>query len=85
MLKRNAKKGADISDERIAKLLENELGKVENWLDEQGNFSMISVDYNEMIKSPEAQCKKVSEFLEGKLNFDKMPLVLDASLFRSRK
>jgi hypothetical protein len=85
MLERSGKKGADASTEKMVELFTRELEKVDKWIAEQDNFSMISVDYGEMIESAESQCQRVNEFLGGKLNADKMLSVVDPSLYRNRK
>ena len=85
MLKRTGQKGADISGEKLAELFKRELEKVDKWIAEQDNFSIISVNYQEMVESPLSQCQRVNEFLTGNLDVDKMLSVVDPSLYRNRK
>ncbi|MFC1739359.1 sulfotransferase family protein [Planctomycetota bacterium] len=85
MLERTGKKGANISSEELAELFKRDLEKVDKWIAEQNNFSIISVNYKEMVESPLTQCQRVNEFLTGNLDVDKMLSVVDTSLYRNRK
>ncbi|MHC4293732.1 MAG: sulfotransferase family protein, partial [Planctomycetota bacterium] len=85
MLERSGQKGADISNEKLAKLFKTDLEKVDKWIAAQDNFSVISVNYGQMIKSPMAECQRVNDFLSEILDVDKMLSVVDPSLYRNRK
>jgi hypothetical protein len=85
MLERSGQKGADISNEKLAELFKTDLEKVDKWIAEQDNFSVISVNYKQMIESPEDECQRVNNFLSGILDVDKMLSVVDPSLYRNRK
>jgi hypothetical protein len=85
MLERTDQKGADISDEKLAELLQKDLNKAYKWVKDQDNFSMISVGYKEMVQNPLSQCGLVNNFLGNPLDTDKMASVIDASLYRNRR
>jgi len=85
MLERTGQKGADISDEKLAGLLQKDLNKAYKWVKDQGNFSMISVGYKDMVQNPLPQCILVNDFLGSCLDTDKMASVIDASLYRNRR
>jgi hypothetical protein len=84
MLERTGKKGPDISEEKLTKLFEQDLQKVYQWIEDQDNFSMIPVNYKDTVNEPLTQCQKVSDFLGGTLDVNKMAAVVDASLYRKR-
>jgi hypothetical protein len=85
MLERSGQNSNDVSTEKLAEMFKRDLEKIESWISNQGNFSIISVDYKEMIESPIAQSQRVNGFLGGELDIEKMSLVVDPSLYRNRK
>ena len=84
MLQRSGKQGAAISDERLKELFVGELEKFEHWIATRKNFSILSVDYSDMVASPGTQCKRINEFLGGILDCDRAAAAVDPSLYRNR-
>ena len=85
MLKRTGQEGAKASDEKLADLFNRDMEKVYRWVENQDNFSMVSINYNEMVKSPLPECLRVNEFLGAGLDVDKMASVVNRSLYRNRR
>ena len=75
---------AGISDEEMARLFRKHLASVESWLKGQPNFSVLDVDYNEMLGNPEPQIEAVNRFLGGALNEARMANVVNPNLYRNR-
>ena len=73
------------SDEDMRKYFESHLKKVRGWLAQQPNFQVIYVDYNEVMKNPDAGIKTVGDFLGAAVNPNAMRQAVDASLYRNRK
>ena len=84
MLERSGKQGAKISDEKLAELFKDQLEKFDHWIAERKNFSILSVDYKDMITSPKVQCERINKFLEGVLDIDASVAAVDPSLYRNR-
>ena len=84
MLQRSGKQGAAISDERLKELFVGELEKFEHWIATRKNFSILSVDYSDMVASPGTQCKRINEFLGGVLDCERSAAAVDPSLYRNR-
>lgn len=84
MLQRSGKPGANVSDEKLKELFIAELEKFNRWIAAQKNFSIISVDYAEMIQSPQEQCEKINAFLGGMLDCGRAAAAVDPSLYRNR-
>jgi hypothetical protein len=84
MLQRSGKQGAAISDERLKELFVGELEKFEHWIATRKNFSILSVDYSDMVTSPATQCKRINEFLGGILDCDRAAAAVDPALYRNR-
>ena len=84
MLQRSGKQGAAISDERLKELFVGELEEFEHWIATRKNFSILSVDYSDIVASPATQCKRINEFLGGILDGDRAAAAVDPSLYRNR-
>jgi hypothetical protein len=84
MLQRSGKQGAAISDEKLKELFMAELDKFDRWIAAQPNFSIIEVDYRDMVASPATQCKRINGFLGGVLDGDRAAAAVDPALYRNR-
>jgi len=84
MLQRSGKPGAAVSDEKLKELFMEELERFDRWIAAQPNFSIIEVDYSDMVASPATQCKRINGFLGGVLDGDRAAAVVDPSLYRNR-
>jgi len=71
--------------EEIKRAFENHLERLREWLVEQPNMKVLYVKYSELIKGPEDQSRRVSEFLSGKADLEAMAAAVDPSLYRNRK
>jgi len=85
MLKRSGRQGANIPEHKLADFFNKDLEKITQWVHCQDNFSMISIRYDDMVKSPLPACHQVHEFLGIDLNEDKMASVVNPSLYRNRQ
>ena len=68
MLLRNGKQADNVSDGKLAALYEDHLKKVEAWLEQQPNMSMLYINYNQTLSDPETNVNSINQFLEGKLD-----------------
>lgn len=84
MLQRSGKQGAAVSDEKLKELFLAELEKFDRWIATRKNFSILSIDYSDMVASPGTQCKRINEFLGGVLDCDRAAAAVDPSLYRNR-
>jgi hypothetical protein len=84
MLQRSGKQGAAISDEKLKELFMAELDKFDRWIAAQPNFSIIEVDYRDMVAAPATQCKRINGFLGGVLDGDRAAAAVDPALYRNR-
>jgi hypothetical protein len=85
MLERTGQQGANISDEKLVQLFEKDLEKIDQWVKDQENFSMIRVGYKDMVQQPLPQCHRINDFLGNRLDIDRMASTVDASLYRNRR
>ena len=84
MLDRQGKKGANLSDARLGEIYESQLSKLQSWLNQQSNFSVLSIDYNELIADPRIATDAIESFLEGGLDTISMMKMVEPSLYRQR-
>jgi hypothetical protein len=61
------------------------LEKLHQWLPGQSHFQVLRVGYRNLVQQPEAEAQRLSEFLDGNANVEKMAKTVDASLYRNRK
>jgi hypothetical protein len=85
MLIRSGQPTDKVGDDQLAEMYEKHLAKVNSWLAAQANFSVIYLDYNQMLLDPEKYAAQVNEFLGGVLNPRDMAAIVDANLYRQRK
>ncbi|MEA1871089.1 MAG: sulfotransferase [Candidatus Bipolaricaulota bacterium] len=84
MLIRRGEPTDTVSDERIAELSNEHLQRVATWIDDQPNIDVLYVSYNEILKDPLIQARRVADFVDIDLNVEKMSQVVDSSLYRQR-
>jgi len=84
MLERTGNKGANISEEKLAELFKAQLEKFHKWITDKDNFSVVIIDYKNMIKSPAEQAGKVDELLGNILDKEGFVSAVDPSLYRNR-
>ncbi|MCP4602809.1 MAG: sulfotransferase family protein [Proteobacteria bacterium] len=84
MLERSGNPGAGVDDQKMAELFRAQLAKFDQWVAAHKNFSILPVNHKDMITSPEAECKKIGDFLGGILDVDAAAAVVDPSLYRNK-
>jgi len=85
MLERLGKEGGTISDEQMESLFLSQIQEFEQWITQRPNFSLLYVNYRDMIQSPAEQVARINEFLGGSLDVGAMTPIVDPSLYRQRK
>lgn len=83
MLQRRAWKD-DSSDEEMANLMKIHVDRLNKWLKENGNISVLYVSYNDVIDNPVKNAQVIVSFLNRQLDIDKMVAVIEKSLYRNR-
>ncbi len=58
--------------------------KLRQWLERQPSMRTLYVPYRDLIQRPPEQVKRVSEFLGGKLDIERMVKTADPLLYRNR-
>jgi hypothetical protein len=71
--------------EEITKSFTLHLERLFQWLPHQSHMRVLTVSYNDVIDDPEAQIRRVVEFLDGAASAEGMLQAIDQSLYRNRK
>ena len=85
MLIRSGRPTDKVGDEKLAEMYGKHLAKVKAWLDGQTNFSIVYLDYNQLLIDPQKYAGQVNEFLGNALDPQAMASVVDTNLYRQRK
>jgi hypothetical protein len=73
-----------VNDSELESILRNHLKMVEDWMRTQSNLRHIDVDYNRILKNPEADIERIATFLGIPLNLEGMRSIIDPNLYRQR-
>lgn len=82
LLRRDANMVVD--DAEMKQLFEGHLKNITAWLGEQSHLKVIEVWYNDMLKQPAAEAKRLNTFFGGTLDEAAMSAVVDETLYRNR-
>jgi hypothetical protein len=84
MLERSGQADTQLDDTRLAQIYRRQLQAVKDWLHAQANFSVIEVDYHEVLNAPKLVVEQLNHFLDGRLDVDAALQIPDSSLYRQR-
>jgi hypothetical protein len=85
MLVRSGQPTDKVGDGQLAEMYEKHLARVNSWLASQANFSVLYLDYNQMLTDPEEYAAQINDFLGEKLDSMAMASIVDTKLYRQRK
>lgn len=85
MLQRHGKAGGDTAQEQLADIYRRQLQEAERWLANQHNFTVLYVDYHDVLNDTERVVAELNAFLGGSLDVPAMCQVPDSSLYRQRR
>lgn len=69
---------------KLIEMLERHLNRVRDWLALQPNYTVVTIDYNQLITSPLPPVTTVNQLLGGQLDVQRMCAVVNTSLYRNR-
>ena len=84
MLERQNKEGSSLPPEKLARVYEEQIRKVDTWLADQPDFHVLDVDYNQIVADPAPRVEQINEFLGGSLDTQAMERAIDPELYRQR-
>lgn len=74
----------DTDDQRMMELFENDLWRVGYLLKHNPQFDTLEIDYRAVLEDPAGQACRISEFLGGGHDIQKMVAAVDPGLYRNR-
>ncbi len=84
MLGRSGNQGAKVSEEKLTELYSKELADFDHWIASQKRFSLLNINYKNMISSPREQAKNINNFLGGGLDIEAIVAAVDPALYRNK-
>ncbi len=84
MLAGKSTTAAEVSDEKMMEYFRAQLARFHHWIGNRKYFSMLVVNYRDMISSPKEQARRLNPFLGGHLNVEAMVAAVDPTLYRRR-
>ena len=85
MLIRRGEPTDRVGDEVLSGMFQKHLKRVEAWIDERPDVSVIYVDYNAVLENPIEQADRINQFLGNTLDAEKMAGVVDPALHRQQR
>lgn len=84
MLERRGENANAVSDAEMAALFAKHVEKVQAWMRQQANFSVLDVDYNALLADPLPHIRTINQFLGNGLDEQRMAEVINPDLYRNR-
>ena len=85
MLERHGKADGNVEDARLAEMYRRQLQEVRAWLRDHPNFSVLYVEFRDVLDEPERVVRELNAFLDGRLDVAATMRVPDQSLYRQRR
>jgi len=85
MLVRRGEPTDAVGDDEMRMLFRRHLRQMREWLEEQSNFNVLYVSYNDTLERPRENAEKINDFLGGTLDVNQMVSVVDKGLHRQRQ
>jgi hypothetical protein len=80
----DSKVSTESEDQQLRQLYEQHLRSIKPWIAKQGNFRMVEISYNDVMRYPAGQALRVKDFLGLPLDVAKMSKAVDEQLYRNR-
>jgi len=84
LLHAQGRHGAELPPQRLGEILLAQLEEAVRWVEQQPHFSILHLNFHEVIAAPLAQARRMNEFLGGGLDERKMAAAVEPSLYRQR-
>ena len=74
-----------VDDSRLKAAYTQHLEQVERFVARRGCFSMLTMDYGDVVEQPARAAAQINTFLGGQLDATRMLTVADPALYRNRR
>lgn len=85
MLVHRGEDADQMDDARMAELFAKHVANIKSWFGEQPNFDVLYVHYSAVLADPDREARRVSAFLDDRINPEPMAEVVDPDLYRNRR
>ncbi|MBM3280009.1 MAG: sulfotransferase domain-containing protein [Candidatus Handelsmanbacteria bacterium] len=85
MLQRRGRAEGGVADADLKRIFQRHLDEVAQWLKGRPNFSVLYLNYEEILAGPRPQAARVVQFLGNNLDTARMAAVVDQRLYRQRR
>jgi hypothetical protein len=85
MLVHRGEDADQMDDARMAELFAKHVANIKSWFGEQPNFDVLYVHYSAVLADPDWEARRVSAFLDDRINPEPMAEVVDPDLYRNRR
>jgi hypothetical protein len=85
MLLRLGRNAAAVPEDQMEELFRRQLAEFDRWIAGRRNFTILDVEYKNMISDPRPYCEQINGFLDGRLEVEAMIRAVDPNLYRNRK
>lgn len=84
MLRRQGREVSATEDERLARIYEDRLRSIRQWLAGQANIEVLDLNYNEILADAGPAIERICEFLQAPLDRPAMRAVVSPARYRQR-
>lgn len=84
MMKRRGENNPKVGDAEMQEIFGKHVAKTTSWMEQQPNFTVLDVNYNELLVDPVPHVAEINRFLGGTLDADAMLAVVNPELYRNR-
>jgi len=84
MIENRKTNGTDLNNENLIRTYKRHLKDIYTWMGPKTNIRTISIQYQNLIKNPNATAVSLVNFLDTPLDTTAMAAVIDAKLYRNR-
>lgn len=76
---------SETSDEQMVEVYKDHLWKVNRLLKRKPCFETLEIEYSSVLENPKKEADRISDFLGGTLDAEKMAGMVDSNLYRNRR
>jgi hypothetical protein len=85
MLHTRGELGAGLPPDELARVFERQVEKTEAWLAAQPSFTVLYLNYRDVVADPRPHAEKIRDFLDFDLNTAAMAAAVNPELYRQRR
>jgi hypothetical protein len=84
MLQGRSGTATGLSDKQLGDIFAREIAAINQWLAQQPNFSVLNIEYRQLVQNPRERIQAIAAFLSRPMNIQAMQAAIDPALYRQR-